>query len=332
MLLSSLLDPEPPRRRGPTQSMPKPCPRCGLENADEAARCSRCDAPLRGATTITPEFRRFLLWLAAFAVITAIGVSALVWVHRTAVPLGDPVVPPIDRAAQEEAFAREQAMEAPPPGSGSATAPGPGSPPAAMPPQPVAPQARDVDPGTPTDPAGPTTGSDEALAPLLGEEDVTDEMPPVSPAIGWSREILPPTGRPTPQPGTSVLPAPPAGESPAFPESGPAASFPPVAPAAPGTSSVDDTRDGEAASPQGQLAQPGAPPASSEGQAAPADGSAAAGQPGSARSLEEVQRAQCAREGFLTRFVCHERVRLAYCESRWNRHPDCMVDSNATNY
>lgn len=329
MLLSSLLDPEPPRRRGPTQSMPKPCPRCGLENADEAARCSRCDAPLRGATTITPEFRRFLLWLAAFAVITAIGVSALVWVHRTAVPLGDPVVPPIDRAAQEEAFAREQAMEAPPPGSGSATAPGPGSPPAAMPPQPVAPQARDVDPGTPTDPAGPTTGSDEALAPLLGEEDVTDEMPPVSPAIGWSREILPPTGRPTPQPGTSV---PPAGESPAFPESGPAASFPPVPPAAPGTASVDDARDGEAASSQGQLAQPGAPPASSEGQAAPADGPAAAGQPGPARSLEEVQRAQCAREGFLTRFVCHERVRLAYCESRWNRHPDCMVDSNATNY
>src|SRR5690606_10658347 len=61
--------------QGKHQPMPKPCPRCGLENADEAARCRRCDAPLPAAAAITPAFRRFLLWLAAFFVISAIGVA-----------------------------------------------------------------------------------------------------------------------------------------------------------------------------------------------------------------------------------------------------------------
>ncbi len=298
--------------------MPKPCPRCGLENADEAARCRRCDAPLPAAAAITPAFRRFLLWLAAFFVISAIGVAALVWVHRTAVPLDEPVGPRIDPAAQEEAFAREQALDAPPPVPGANVAP-PAPGPALPVPQPPAPGA--------DAPAAPEAGGASGTAgnpdPLPGEEDVTDQMPPVAPGVDWSRAILPPTGRPAPPTGTPAFPpAPQAGDSPAFPESDPATSFPPNAPQAPEAGPADASPDAGTAPGQTE-----APPAQGQEQA-PAD----APPPGSSRSLAEVQRIQCAGEGFLTRFVCHERVRLAYCENRWNRHPDCMVDSNATNY
>lgn len=318
--------------------MPKPCPRCGLENADEAARCSRCDAPLRGGEAISPEFRRFLLWLAAFAVITAIGASALVYVHRTAVPLGDPVGPAIDPAAQEERFAREQALEAPPPTPGAIDPAPPGTAPAGTNPPvaPVAPQAQGPAPDAAAGPdAGPSPGEPrpDALDPLLDEEDVTGEMPPVSPGVDWSREILPPTGRPTPSPGTPFPVAPQADEPLAFPESDPAGSFPPVAPPGLDTGRVDTGQEGRsAAAPDGSAVQPGAPADSAGGEPPRADGAEQAQAPGTDRSLEEVQRAQCANEGFLTRFVCHERVRLAYCDNRWNRHPDCMVDSNATNY
>src|SRR5690606_2261615 len=122
LLLFSMADRRQPRT-GSSQPMPKPCPRCGLENTHEATHCSRCDAPLRDAATISPAFRRLLLALGGFALITTIGVAALVYVQQTAVPLGDPVVPAMDSAARDEAFAREQALEAPPPATAGGRAP-----------------------------------------------------------------------------------------------------------------------------------------------------------------------------------------------------------------
>lgn len=43
--------------------------------------------------------------------------------------------------------------------------------------------------------------------------------------------------------------------------------------------------------------------------------------------LAAVQDAQCGNEGFLSRLICMERVRLRFCRDRWNAHPDCIVES-----
>ncbi|MEB2317893.1 MAG: hypothetical protein OZ935_04410 [Pseudomonadota bacterium] len=312
--------------------MPKPCPRCGLENTDEALRCKRCDAPLRDASPISPAFRQFLRALAGFAAITTIGVVALVHVHRTAVPLGDPVVPPIDPAKQEEAFAREQALEAPPPGTGPADAPLAGM--LRAPPAPGSLQAPPgtgmpvPDAGTPATPDTNGAPAPDRLDPLLGEEDITDQMPGIPSTLEWNREILPPTRQPVP-PAIGGSPpgfggqAPAPGNVPAFPESSPLSSAPPIN--QPGGEPVPDQPPGPAADTQAADA--------SQGQQAPDDASPASPPPaGQEVSLAAAQQAQCAKAGFLTRFACQERVRLAYCENRWNQHPDCMVESNVTNY
>lgn len=294
--------------------MPKPCPRCGLENTDDATHCSRCDARLRDAAAISPAFRRVLLGMAGFVVITTIGVAALVYVHETAVPLGDPVVPTIDQATRDEAFAREQGLEAPP------ALTGPSETPTVAGAAPTSPQAPSTTAGAPPVPG--ESPLPPALDPLLEEEDVTAQMPAIPSGVEWNREILPPTYEAPPAMPEPVPPLGVEGDPGLFPESNPFSSAPPVA--QPGT----DPLAGE--SPAASGTEPQAPPG---GQELPGTGSpnpAAATQEGG--SLATAQQAQCANEGFLTRFVCHERVRLAYCENRWNRHPDCMVDSNATNY
>ncbi len=304
--------------------MPKPCPRCGLENTDQATHCSRCDAPLRDATTISPAFRKLLLGLAGFAVITTIGTAALVYVHRTAIPLGDPVVPAIDAAARDEAFAREQALEAPLPATAGEAPPGTG-----LAPAPGLPQAPAATAGAPTAPGeAPLPAPPD---PLLGEEDVTAQMPEIpSGVVEWNREILPPTRAPLPPAAPGAAPEWGAGDPAAggngamFPESNPLSSAPPVAP--PGTEPVPGEQAPGAAA--GEQA-PGTP----AGQADPATTSPSPPTtPQQAGSLAAAQRTECANAGFLTRFACQERVRLTYCENLWNKHPDCMLESNATNY
>lgn len=294
--------------------MPKPCPRCGLENTDKATHCSRCDASLRDGPAISPTLRRLLLGLAGFAVITTIGVAALVYVHQTAIPLGDPVVAAIDEAARDAAFAREQALEVPPP-----TATGASQAPLA---------AGDV--RTPTLPQAPTTStaaapgdaptaSGDATPPppldaLLGEEDVTAQMPAIPSGVQWNREILPPTHAPSPM-MPELTPAAVPGSDPAqFPESNPISSTSPVAPPDAGPS-------------------PGEPATAPNGPAGPGTESPIPSTPPQqAGSLAAAQQAQCVNEGFLTRFACRERVRLRFCENRWDRHPDCTLQSNAINY
>jgi len=90
----------------------------------------------------------------------------------------------------------------------------------------------------------------------------------------------------------------------------------PVPGALPGAS--PDAAPVQPAGPDGERQAPGAegalPPQSTEPE----------------RSLAATQQARCANAGFLTRFVCDERVRLEYCENRWNRHPDCMLDNGTT--
>jgi len=307
--------------------MPKPCPRCGLENTHEATHCSRCDAPLRNAATISPAFRRLLLALGGFALITTIGVAALVYVQQTAVPLGDPVVPAMDSAARDEAFAREQALEAPPPATAGGRAPSA----TGMAPDAASQAAPTPAPGVPAGP-GATAAQGETplpdpLDPLLGEEDVTAQMPEIPSGVEWNRQILPPTRAPLPPAVPGTAPATegeyPAGGDPAiFPESNPLSSAPPEAPIAdPGPV------PGEPA-PAAADAQPVPEPRTPSDQA----GSTPPAPAGQAGSLASAQQAQCANEGFLTRFMCQERVRLAYCENLWNKHPDCMLENNATNY
>ncbi len=48
--------------------------------------------------------------------------------------------------------------------------------------------------------------------------------------------------------------------------------------------------------------------------------------------LESLQQTQCAGSEFLMKLICDERVRLGFCQSRWNAHPDCMVEARTLTY
>ena len=48
--------------------------------------------------------------------------------------------------------------------------------------------------------------------------------------------------------------------------------------------------------------------------------------------LGPLQQTRCADSEFLMRLICDERVRLRFCQSRWNAHPDCIVEARTLTY
>jgi hypothetical protein len=48
--------------------------------------------------------------------------------------------------------------------------------------------------------------------------------------------------------------------------------------------------------------------------------------------LGPLQRTRCADSEFLMKLICDERVRLRFCQSRWNAHPDCIVEARTLTY
>ncbi|MEZ5730523.1 MAG: hypothetical protein R3E48_22690 [Burkholderiaceae bacterium] len=306
----------------PTSPMPTQCPECAHQNDADASVCSNCGAQLNPATP-PPMVRSWLLGLLGTVVISAIGVAALIYVHDTAIPLGDRSEPA--HVDTDSTFAREQADVGPPPSAAPA------------PPVAQAPTTTNLPPASETPPEtaaadGATDGTTDAAAPLGENGNPMDAGAPATAAadsgsgdVKWSRTVLPPMRqRAIVQPAPIVVPG---GADENLPESRPLAR----APAHP----VDAVGPAPAGSPQPGRDREGAatPAPAPDGAPRPNTGppGPVAGQVPDTRTLAEAQKAGCGNESFLGGFVCRERVRLAFCDKRWNKHPDCMLQRQEPN-
>lgn len=197
------------------------CPECAHQNDADASVCSNCGAQLNPATP-PPMVRSWLLGLLGTVVISAIGVAALIYVHDTAIPLGDRSEPA--HVDTDSTFAREQADVGPPPSAAPA------------PPVAQAPTTTNLPPASETPPEtaaadGATDGTTDAAAPLGENGNPMDAGAPATAAadsgsgdVKWSRTVLPPMRqRAIVQPAPIVVPG---GADENLPESRPLARAP----------------------------------------------------------------------------------------------------------
>ncbi len=92
-----------------------------------------------------------------------------------------------------------------------------------------------------------------------------------------------------------------------------------------------DDRSNRGAQPEGGIDRPAAPAGAGVAKtlAAGPAGAAVAAAP---QRLEPLVQAECADSQFLGKLICRERVRLRFCQGRWNSHLDCMVEERTPTY
>lgn len=325
------------------------CPGCGFQNRRDALRCEQCHARPGRPARRRIALRRFIAGFLAFVLVTAAGIGALVYVHQTARPLDDPPggMRPHDANRRNEAFAGQQARTRLPPIVAGVVETAPALPEHDLhdPSTTAATAPLDAATGAPAmpafaDPAGADiAGSATAgLLRALPDGDAPDlaQAPDAASGLSWNREILPPT-RTAALDGNAMAASLP-GASGAGRSSAPhldpdraAAPHPPANVASSGrhpASSHENAGTPHPETTQSPEARDTAP--ATLASATPVTGTTVDSPP--ARSLHQARLQQCGSQGFFGRLVCEERVRLSFCEGRWNSHPDCIVDDSEPRY